>query len=104
MDPKGILIKLFPNYIHRHTPSDWQNHEENSGVFDNPSFGFNSDDENQVREEIKQMDGQRLKSSLRRIFSTYSDDDFPTNDINMVGDDLPDSRFMRYFKIRVRHY
>lgn len=106
LSERWALVKFVPDKntdnTQRHIPADTQVNEENASIFDNPTYAFNTDDDNQQHEENKQVDGQLLmKPSLRRSFSTDTDDDFSANDINMVGDDLLDSRNMRYYKIRV---
>lgn len=110
LSERWALVKFVPDKTNdntqRHVPApDTQTNDETPTIFDNPTYAFNTDtDENQQRDENKlPADGQIvMKPSLRRSFSTDSDDDFSANDINMVGDDLLDSRNMRYYKIRVR--
>lgn len=107
LSERWALVKFVPDKnndnTQRHLPADSPINEENASIFDNPTYAFNTDDENQQHEENKQVDGQLvMKPSLRRSYSTDTDDDFSANDINMVGDDLLDSRNMRYYKIRVR--
>jgi len=104
LSERWALVKFVPDKNdnnQRHIPTDSQNNEENAPIFDNPAFAFNTEDENQQHEENKQVDGQLvIKPSLRRSYSTDTDDEFSANDINLVGDDLLDSRNMRYYKIR----
>lgn len=108
LSERWALVKFVPDKANdnpqRHIPADAQINDENASIFDNPTFAFNTDDENQQRDDNKQADGQvAIKpSSLRRSYSTDPDDEFTANDINVVGDDLLDSRNMRYYKIRVR--
>lgn len=109
LSERWALVKFVPDKTNdntqRHVPIDTQpNNEENPSVFDNPAYALNTDDESQQRDEGKSSaDGQIvMKPTLRRTYSTDTDDDFSANDINMVGDDLLDARNMRYYKIRVR--
>ncbi len=108
LSERWALVKFVPDKSNdntqRHLPADSQTaNEENAPIFENPTYSFNTDEENQQHDENKQVDGQIvIKPSLRRPFSTDPEDDFSANDINMVGDDLLDSRNMRYYKIRVR--
>lgn len=107
LSERWALVKFVPDKSNdntqRHISTDTQLNEENASIFDNPTFAFNTDDENQQHDENKQADGQLMKPSLRRGYSADPDDDLSANDINnMVGDDMLDSRNMRYYKIRVR--
>lgn len=106
LSERWALVKFVPDKNNDNTPrpADSQMNDENASVFDNPAFAFNTDEDNQQHDENKQVDGQLvIKPSLRRSFLTDQDDDFSANDINLVGDDLLDSRNMRYYKIRVRY-
>lgn len=108
---RWALVKIVPDKNAdnnpRHIATDLQTNEESASIFDNPSFAFTDDESQQQQQQQhdetnsnKLVDG--MKPSLRRSFSTDSDDDFSANDINVVGDDLLDARNMRYYKIRVR--
>ncbi|KAJ6639719.1 hypothetical protein Bhyg_12466, partial [Pseudolycoriella hygida] len=106
LSERWALVKFVPDKSNdntqRHAAADSQINDDGASIFDNPTFAFNTDDENQQHDESKQADGQVVikPSSLRRTYSTDPEDEFSANDINMVGDDLLDSRNMRYYKIR----